>query len=149
MLTPIDIDNKVFKKTKLGGYDVKDVENFLLIVMGDYEKLYKENAELRDKVNAMQESVSYYKSLEEGIKQTVENAQASADDIKETAIRDAESIRKEAEVDSRRKLEDLQKQIIRAEADFEDKKKQMQIYKIRVTSMLEAQLKILNEDQDI
>ena len=120
MLTPIDIDNKVFKKTKIGGYDVKDVENFLLIVMGDYEKLYKENAELRDKVNAMQESVSYYKSLEEGIKQTVENAQASADGIKETAIRDAESIKKEAE-----------------------------IYKIRVSSMLEAQLKILNEDKDI
>lgn len=149
MLTPIDIDNKVFKKTKIGGYDVKDVENFLLIVMGDYEKLYKENAELRDKVNAMQESVSYYKSLEEGIKQTVENAQASADDIKETAIRDAESIKKEAEVEAKRKLEDLQKQIIRAEADFEDKKKQMQIYKIRVSSMLEAQLKILNEDKDI
>lgn len=149
MLTPIDIDNKVFKKTKLGGYDVKDVENFLLIVMGDYEKLYKENAELRDKVNAMQESVSYYKSIEEGIKQTVENAQASADDIKETAKRDAESIIKEAEIDSKRKLEDLQKQIIRAEADFEDKKKQMQIYKIRVTSMLEAQLKILNDDKDI
>ncbi|MDO4282657.1 MAG: DivIVA domain-containing protein [Clostridia bacterium] len=149
MLTPIDIDNKVFKKTKLGGYDVKDVENFLLIVMGDYEKLYKENAELRDKVNAMQESVSYYKSIEEGIKQTVENAQASADDIKETAKRDAESIRKEAEIDSKRKLEDLQKQIIRAEADYEDKKKQMQIYKIRVTSMLEAQLKILNEDKDL
>jgi len=148
MLTPIDIDNKVFKKTKLGGYDIKDVENFLLIVMGDYEKLYKENAELRDKVNAMQESVSYYKSLEEGIKQTVENAQASADDIKETAKRDAESIRKEAEIDSKRKLEDLQKQIIRAEADLEDKKKQMQIYKIRVSSMLEAQLKILNEDKD-
>ena len=149
MLTPIDIDNKVFKKTRIGGYDIKDVENFLLIIMGDYEKLYKENAELRDKVNTMQESVSYYKSLEEGIKQTVENAQASADDIKETAKRDAESIRKEAELDSKRSLEDLQKQIIRAEADLEDKKKQMQIYKIRVTSMLEAQLKILNEDPDM
>lgn len=146
MLTPIDLDNKVFKKAKFGGYDVKDVEDFLLIVMGDYEKLYKENSELRDKVNAMQESVSYYKSLEEGIKQTVENAQASAEDIKETAKRDAESIKKEAEVDARRKLEDLQKQIIKAEADFEDKKKQMQIYKIRITSMLEAQLKILNEE---
>ena len=149
MLTPIDIDNKVFKKAKIGGYDIKDVENFLLIVMGDYEKLYKENAELRDKVNAMQESVSYYKSIEEGLKQTVENAQASADDIKESAKRDAESIRKEAEVESKRNLEDLQKQILKAEAELEDKKKQMQIYKIRVSSMLQAQLNIINEDRDV
>ena len=28
-------------------------------------------------------------------------------------------------------------------------KKQMQIYRIRVSSMLEAQLKILNEDEDL
>ena len=40
MLTPIDIDNKVFKKAKLGGYDIKDVEDFLVLVMNDYEKLY-------------------------------------------------------------------------------------------------------------
>ena len=49
MLTPIDIDNKVFKKAKIGGYDIKDVEDFLVLVMGDYEKLYKENEEARKK----------------------------------------------------------------------------------------------------
>ena len=41
MLTPLDIDNKTFKKTKLGGYDINDVEDFLITVMDDYEKLYK------------------------------------------------------------------------------------------------------------
>ena len=54
MLTPIDIDNKVFKKAKLGGYDIKDVEDFLVLVMNDYEKLYKENNELRGQVQTLQ-----------------------------------------------------------------------------------------------
>ena len=67
MLTPLDIDNKSFKKTKLGGYDINDVEDFLVQVMEDYEFLYKQNSELKDKVNTMQESVKYYKSIEEGI----------------------------------------------------------------------------------
>lgn len=150
MLTPLDIDNKTFKKTKIGnGYDINDVEDFLVKVMDDYESLFKENAELKDKVNNMQESVKYYKSIEEGINKTIENAQSQADNIKEVAMREAESIRKEAEADSKNELENLKQEIVKAEAELEDKRKQMQIYKIRVSSMLQAQLNIINDDRDV
>lgn len=146
MLTPIDIDNKVFKKAKLGGYDIKDVEDFLVLVMSDYEKLYKENNELRGQVQTLQQSVDYYSALEAGIDKTVENAQTEADSIKLEAQKAAESMKSSAEVSAQNRLEELQRQIIKAEVDIETKKKEMQIYKIKVQSMLEAQLKILNDD---
>lgn len=149
MLTPLDIDNKTFKKAKIGGYDINDVEDFLVRVMEDYETLYKQNSELKDKVNTMQESVKYYKSIEEGINKTIENAQSQADNIKEVALREAETIKKEAEVESRNCLENLKQEIIKAESELEEKRKQMQIYKIRVSSMLQAQLNIINEDRDV
>ena len=41
MLTPVDIENKVFKKAKIGGYDIDDVEDFLEKIIEDYETLYK------------------------------------------------------------------------------------------------------------
>lgn len=148
MLTPIDIDNKVFKKAKLGGYDIKDVEDFLVLVMSDYEKLYKENSDLRGQVETLQQTVDYYKALEVGIDKTVENAQTEADSIKLEAQKQAESIKTSAEVDAQQKLEDLQRQIIKAEVDIETKKNQMRIYKIKVQSMLEAQLKILNDEDE-
>lgn len=147
MLTPIDIDNKVFKKAKIGGYDIKDVEDFLVLVMSDYEKLYKENNELRGKVQALQDSVDHYSSLEAGIDKTVENAQTEADSIKLEAQKQAETIKTSAELDAKQRLEDLQRQIIKAEVDIETKKNQMRIYKIKVQSMLEAQLKILNDEE--
>lgn len=149
MLTPIDIENKVFKKSKMKGYDIDDVEEFLEQLLNDYESLYKENAELKDKVGAMQESISYYKSVEEGINKTIENAQSTADNIKESATREAESIKQEAESSAKEHIGDLKQEIRRTEELLEDKKKQMQIYRIRVSSMLEAQLKILNEDEDL
>lgn len=149
MLTPNDIENKVFKKSKMKGYDIDDVEDFLEQLLADYESLYKENAEIKDKFNAMQESISYYKSVEEGINKTIENAQATADNMKEVAKREAETIKQEAEADARRHIEELNNEIRRKEELLEDKKKQMQIYRIRVSSMLEAQLKILNEDEDL
>ena len=148
MLTPIDIDNKVFKKAKLGGYDIKDVEDFLVLVMNDYEKLYKENNELRGQVQTLQQSVDHYSSLEAGIDRTVENAQTEADSIKLAAQKQAETIKSGAELDAKQRLEDLQRQIIKAEVDIETKKNQMRIYKIKVQSMLEAQLKTLNEEVD-
>ncbi len=149
MLTPNDIENKVFKKAKMKGYDIDDVEDFLEQLLSDYEILYKENAEIKDKFNAMQESIAYYKSVEEGINKTIENAQSTADNMKEVARREAETIKQEAEADARRHIEDLNNEIRRKEELLEDKKKQMQIYRIRVSSMLEAQLKILNEDEDL
>ena len=148
MLTPIDIDNKVFKKAKLGGYDIKDVEDFLVLVMNDYEKLYRENNELRGQVQTLQQSVDHYSSLEAGIDKTVENAQTEADSIKLAAEKQAETIKSSAELDAKQRLEDLQRQIIKAEVDIETKKNQMRIYKIKVQSMLETQLKILNEEVD-
>ena len=148
MLTPIDIDNEVFKKAKLGGYDIKDVEDFLVLVMNDYEKLYRENNELRGQVQTLQQSVDHYSSLEAGIDKTVENAQTEADSIKLAAEKQAETIKSSAELDAKQRLEDLQRQIIKAEVDIETKKNQMRIYKIKVQSMLEAQLKILNEEVD-
>ena len=149
LLTPNDIENKVFKKSKMKGYDIDDVEDFLEQLLADYEALYKENAEIKDKLNAMQESISYYKSVEEGINKTIENAQSTADNMKEVAKREAETIKQEAEADARRHIEELNNEIRRKEELLEDKKKQMQIYRIRVSSMLEAQLKILNEDEDL
>ena len=46
MLTPLDIENKRFP-TKFKGYDDAEVDAFLDEITIDYEKLYKENAELR------------------------------------------------------------------------------------------------------
>ena len=146
MLTPVDIDNKTFKKTKIGGYDIADVEDFLVKVMEDYEFLYKENSELKEKLYNIENSVSYYKSIEDGINKTVENAQSSADDIKAAAQKEAERIKQQAEADARNSLESLKMEIAKKEFELEENNIQMQIYRIKVSSMLEAQLKILNDD---
>ena len=157
MLTPVDIENKVFKKTKFSGYDINDVEDYLEKIIVDYEKLYKENLEMKDKLDNLQESVAYYKSLEVGIDQTVGNAQIEAENIKNDALNLADKIKKDAmkEVAEYKKneearmalqLEDLKKQIMSKEVELEEVKKQMQIYKVKTVAMLEAQIKILNEE---
>ena len=49
MITPLDIQNKEFKKS-FRGYKESEVDQFLDEIIEDYEKLYKENIELKDKI---------------------------------------------------------------------------------------------------
>ena len=146
MLTPVDIDNKTFKKVKFGGYDINDVEEFLVEVMNSYETLYKENSELKDKITIMQESVSYYKSLEDGVSKTIENAQTAADEIRKASEREADVIKKEARLEAEKEIEEIKEEIVKKQIELEEAKKQIQIYKIKVRSMLEAQLKIIDDE---
>ena len=160
MLTPTDIENKVFKKTKFNGYDINDVEDYLEKIIVDYENLFKQNMEIKDKMANLQESVAYYKSLEVGIDQTVGNAQIEAENIKEEALNLADKIKKDAmkevaeykkseEEKYQEKLDDIKKQIMSKEVELEELKKQMQIYKVKTVAMLEAQIKILKEKDPV
>lgn len=152
MLTPKDIENKVFKKAKFGGYEVTEVENFLEELIIDYEMLVKsneelkrENSELNDKCSNLQESVTYYKTLESGIEKTISNAKEQADSIKEIAMKEAVNLKAEQELAFQSKIKEYDEKIREKELEFENVKKQMQIYKIKVQSMIEAQLKLLDE----
>lgn len=147
MIMPIDIENKVFKRTKLGGYDIKDVEDFLEQLIVDYENMYKENGELKEKLAKSEESIDYYNSLDKGVTQTIENSQKAADDIREKAELDAAELKQKAKDETNLTLEEIKLDIKAKEIELEQLKKQMQIYKIKVTSMLEAQLQILNDEE--
>ena len=146
MLTPADIENKVFKKAKLGGYDINDVEAFLEKLIVDYEAIFKEITELKDKCENLQESVKYYKSLEQGIEQSINNAKDEAERIKGQALIEAQELRERKEKEYKARLAEIDLDIKKQEYDLEEKKKEMQIYRIKVKSMLEAQMKILEEE---
>ena len=45
-LTPMDINNKEFKKG-IRGYSVEEVDEFLDEVVENYEEVYKENSRLK------------------------------------------------------------------------------------------------------
>lgn len=67
MLTPLDIENREFKKS-FRGYNVNELDEFLDDILEDYERVYKENIELKDKINVFSDQIRYYKSLEETLK---------------------------------------------------------------------------------
>ena len=100
MITPMDIENKEFKKG-FRGYNEEEVDEFLDIVKEDFENLYRENLDLKEKLKLYQEQVSRYKSIEETLNATLITAQTAAEDTCSAANKKAKIIVEEAELKSK------------------------------------------------
>ena len=75
MITPLDIENKKFSKQMVNGYNVDEVDEFLDEITADYEKLYKENKELKDNTEELHNDVGQYKTIESTLQNTLVIAQ--------------------------------------------------------------------------
>lgn len=143
MITPMDIRNKEFKKG-FKGYKEDEVDEFLDKVIADYEKIYRENGELKDRVSIDNERIESYNSMEKTLQSTLLIAQTTAEDIVANARKKSEMIIKEAEEQGRKILEEANTNIIKLNKDYEELKKEVQVFKTRFKTLLESELEALN-----
>ena len=145
MLTPLDIENKRFGKQMMNGYNVNEVDDFLDELTLEYGKLYKENAELKEKREELDSDVGKYRNIENTLQNTLIMAQKTADEITEVAKKQAEQIIKDAEISAKNTVEELNTQIMLKEKEIEDLKKQFDVYKAKMESLLISQLELLKD----
>lgn len=96
MITPLEIENKKFSKQMMNGYSVEEVDDFLDDLTADYSTNYKEITELKSKVEELKQSLEHYKKIEETLQNTLVMAQATAEDVKNVAKKQADQIISEA-----------------------------------------------------
>ena len=144
MLTPLDIQKQDFG-VKLRGYNADEVDDFLDLVGADYEKLYRENKELKDKITVLNKSIEEYKGLELSLRNALLYAQNTAEDMMKNASEKAQNILHEAET----KASDVYRQ---AEQETRDKsqelanlKTQIDAYKTKMKSFCNGMLEMLDK----
>ena len=145
MITPLDIENKKFSKQLMNGYSVEEVDEFLDDLTIDYEKAYKESTELKSRVDDLEKSLLHYKTIEDTLQNTLLMAQSTAEEVKDVARQQAEQIIKEAEGNARKSVDDLGQEILMKKKELEDIKKQFDVYKAKMESLLISQLELLKD----
>ena len=134
MLTPLDIENKKFSKQMMNGYSVNEVDEFLDELTADYEKLYKETTDSKNKIADMQEEMAKYKNIESTLNNTLIMAQTAAEDILS-----------EAQANAKQAVTELEQEIALKQKELEDLQKQFDVYKAKMESLLISQLELLKE----
>lgn len=147
MLTPLDIENKRFP-TKFKGYDDVEVDAFLDQLTIDYERLYKENAELRIQVEDSKKELEHYRNVEKTLQNTLVMAQTTAEDIKLNAQSRAEQIIREAQCEARKASEEITKEEFEIRRRTEELKRQFSVYKAKMEALLISQLELLQDNEN-
>ena len=147
MITPTELDTQKFSK-KINGYNVDEVDDFLDQLSVDYEKLYRENAELKDKFEDMEKDLEHYKTIEQSLQNTLVMAQTTAADIKEAAQKQAEQIIRDAQANSKQSVDDLSKQEVEYTRRIEELKRDYEVFKAKMQALLISQLEMLQDDRN-
>lgn len=151
MLTPQEVAEHGFSKAHVGGYNMKEVDDFLDQVTEDYGQLYKECAVLKGKIKVLAEKISEYRETEEAMRSTLLSAQkmaktmvAEAEEEKKQRIADAEKLGLQRKAEVEREVAEAEgklaaaqastqqfinqvRELVRREAEFLDKLPTMKV----------------------
>ncbi len=144
-ITPMDIHNKEFSKS-FRGFNPDEVDQFLDEVVEDYERIYKENLELKDRINVLTEQISQFKLMEATLKETLVTAQRAADETTAAAQKKAEVIVAQAEDQAQRIINKANDEVMQLQNEFVSLQKKAQVYKTKLKSVIQAQLELLDND---
>jgi cell division initiation protein len=143
-LTPLDIHHKEFGHA-LRGYNEAEVDAFLDQVADELERLFKENIDLSEKIEGLEEKVRTYQDMERTLHNTLLSAQKSADEMMVKAQREAEAVLKDAEVKAKEVIHAALTSKQKATSDLARVKQAEEEFRSRYKALLEQQLRSLAE----
>ena len=144
MLTPLEIHNQEFRRV-LRGYSEDEVDDFLDRVVSDFEALLKENAELKEEALDLRGRVEQYRQLENTLHTTLIVAQGTAEEVKQSARKEAQLIVREAEEEAARALQGGEVRLREVTERLAQLHREAQAFRAQWRSQLQSHLELLRE----
>jgi cell division initiation protein len=142
-LTPLDIHHKEFRLA-LRGYNQEEVDGFLDEVADEFERLFKENIDLSEKLDAANEKVRGYAEIEKTLHNTMLAAQQSAEDIKARALKEAELLLRDAEMKAKELVQGALSEKQKTQSEFMRIKTAEDDFRLRFREVLEEYMRQLH-----
>jgi cell division initiation protein len=100
-LTPVEIRHLKPTKAIVGGYKRSAVDELLDQIVLSFEDVWRERADLADKVDQLEDDLVRYRELEALLRTTLVSAEKAAGTLKEQARKEADLILQEAQTEAR------------------------------------------------
>ncbi len=145
VLGKTDVLNMAFSRS-LRGYACSEVDNFLQEVVETLGLLNDEKVVLRARVNHLEESLDDYKSREKTLRNALKTLQRITDDLKLNAQKEAQLIIDAAHSKADAMLEQAVKHTTALRGDIENLTRQRTQCELKLRSLLNTHLQILDTD---
>ncbi|GAB2026669.1 DivIVA domain-containing protein [Lactovum odontotermitis] len=149
-LNSLDIRNKNFN-TRFRGYDRQEVDEFLEIVIRDYDEMTQKIKDNDRTIKSMQERLTDFDNMKDSLNRSILVAQDTADNVKAQAEANAERINRDASQrgdqileatnrEARQILQSTYDEARRLVNESDELKRGMRSYYQRITMLIEGQL---------
>jgi cell division initiation protein len=101
-LTPVEIRHVQLRRAWLGGYRRGIVDRLLDEIADSFEEVWRERADLADRVEELEVEAAKHRELEALLRATLVSAERAAQDMKEQARRESDLVVQEAHAEGRR-----------------------------------------------
>lgn len=146
-LTPMDIHNKEFERS-FRGYNEDEVDQFLDNIVDEFEKMYKENMEMKERIAILMDQINQFRTMEKTLRDTLVTAQKTADEVTAVAQQKAKLILREAEEQARQIRTNANQDVVEANKEQFEIKKQIRILKMKIRTLLESQIEEIEQLAD-
>ena len=146
-LSPLEIRSQKFSK-KIKGYDVSEVDNFLEIVSKDLEKLYGEYYGLKEELVKKNQEITDYKEKDKSISEAILMVQSVSNDIKKTAVTEAEAIKRGAVAEAENIIKDANKKYLEITKDIDDLLNKRIVMINSIKNILQTNTDLINREAD-
>lgn len=147
-ITPLDIYNKEFrKKFSLLAYDGREVDEFLDRVAGAYEQLLKDLNQLKDENVRLKADMTKYQQMERTLQETLIVAQETVKDRKDQAEREALMIVENAKTKAQEITTEANEGAKERIKKIQQLKEYEEFFRIRMTSLLNSHLQLLEKGE--
>ncbi len=145
MIMPIDIDKKEFSRDKKG-YNSREVDEFLDIIVADYEKVLNDNRSMAHKIKALEKQLEEAQKDDNAMVETLETAKKLMADISASAERRAELMMRDAELEAENMLLDAKVNVRKMNDEYEILSTKVRRLKSNFRKMLQAEIERLEGD---
>ena len=156
-ITSLEIKDKTFG-VQFRGFNREEVDEFLDIVVRDYEDLVRSNHEKDQYIKNLEDRLSYFDEIKDSLSQSVLIAQDTAERVKQAANDRSHNIIQRAEQDAQRLLDEAKykaNEVLRQATDnakkvaveTEELKNKSRVFHQRLKSTIESQLAIVDSSE--
>ena len=146
MIMPIDIDKKEFTRDKKG-YNSREVDEFLDLIIVDYEKCLNDNRSMAHKIKFLEKQLEEAQKSDNAMLDTLETAKRLMADISASAERRAELMIRDAELEAETMVLDAKATVRKLNDEHVLLKNKVERLRTNYRRMLENELNDLDADE--
>ncbi|MDZ4860001.1 MAG: DivIVA domain-containing protein [Candidatus Hydrogenedentes bacterium] len=144
ILSPSDLLNQQFSRARIGGYDRRQVDDFIERVADVFEGMINQVRQLREKIDEQRKSIDEFQQMEAALRTALLSSHQHGEHMLDMARREANVIIEEAKIKRAKSQEDASKLPVNLARDIHLLENQRSRLRVEMLAILETHRRLID-----